>query len=56
MPAKVVASIQNIKKIGQSQYKKVSMACCSFDDWRLFVSNFDGWRLIIDLLTLTVIW
>ena len=32
MPAKVVASIQNIKKIGQSQYKKVSMACCSFDD------------------------
>ena len=42
MPAKVVASIQNIKKIGQSQYKKVSMACCSFDDLRLFVSNFDG--------------
>ena len=46
MPTKVVESTQNINKITQSQYKRVSMACCSFDDWRLFVSNFDGWRLI----------
>ena len=32
MPAKVVESTQNINKITQSQYKRVSMAFCSFDD------------------------